>query len=83
MRRVYETRRCRFCDRLQYVPQEHIEGCLAKLAKVNWMPSVASTNPTLPPIVFARRQHPCGEAWDVPEQSWLLRLRRTPMMETL
>ena len=35
-------------------------GCLAKSAETqNWVPSVAGSNPALPPVAFARRR-PCG-----------------------
>ena len=38
-----------------------------------------SSNPTLPPDAFACWWRSCGVTWDaVPEQSWLLKLRRTP-----
>ena len=44
---------------------------VAKLAKTqNWVPSVASSNPTQPQVVLARLR-PCEAAWGaVPEKSW-------------
>ena len=43
------------------------------------MPSVASSNPTLPFVGSARQRCPCSVAWDAaPEPSRSFKLRRTP-----
>ena len=43
------------------------------------MLSVANSNPNLPTDALACWWRRCGVTWDaVPEQSWLLKLRRTP-----
>ena len=53
-------------------------SCPGKSQGKNWMLSMASSKPTLLPIAFARWRHPSGVACNaVPEQSWLVKLRRT------
>ena len=47
------------------------------------MPSVASSNPTLPPDAFACWWRPCGVTWDAVSKVVVLKLRRTRALDSL